>query len=175
MANYDMNELVRLAIDGYKGNVEKFSVKQSQDALREALIEANGGKTTLDYKALRHGQGQEVFAILEEIIPVLINEGLKGDEFFMDLVDYRNVAEGDLNNFVLDDSNLFVVAKAADGTQAIRRQRLGGVKELAVPTELRIVRIYEELNRILSGRVDFNTFINKNSRKQNTSLTYMRC
>jgi hypothetical protein len=161
MANFDMNELVRLAVDGYKGNVEKFSVKQSQDALREALIEANGGKTTLDYKALRHGQGQEVFAILEEIIPVLINEGLKGDEFFMDLVDYRNVAEGDMNNFVLEDSNLFVVAKAADGTQAIRRQRLGGVKELAIPTELRIVRIYEELNRILAGRVDFNTFINK--------------
>ena len=161
MANFDMNELVRLAVDGYKGNVEKFSVKQSQDALREALIEANGGKTTLDYKALRHGQGQEVFAILEEIIPVLINEGLKGDEFFMDLVDYRNVAEGDMNNFILEDSNLFVVAKAADGTQAIRRQRLGGVKELAIPTELRIVRIYEELNRILAGRVDFNTFINK--------------
>ena len=43
MANFDMNELVKLAVDGYKGNVEKFSVKQSQDVLREALIEANGG------------------------------------------------------------------------------------------------------------------------------------
>ena len=78
MANYDMNELVRLAVDGWKGNVEKFSVKQSQDALREALIEANGGKTTLDLKALRRGQGVEVFEIIEELIPVIINEGLVG-------------------------------------------------------------------------------------------------
>lgn len=161
MANFDMNELVRLAVDGYKGNVEKFSVKQSQDALREALVEANGGKTTLDYKALRHGQGAEVFAIIEELIPVMINEGLQGDEFFMNLVDYRNVAEGDQNNFLVEDKTLFTVAKAADGTQAIRRQRLGGVTETKIETTLRIVRIYEELNRILAGRVDFNTFVNK--------------
>lgn len=161
MANFDMNELVKLAVDGYNGNVEKFSVKQSQDALREALVEANNGKTVLDYKALRHGQGAEVFAIIEELIPVMINEGLKGDEYFMNLVDYRNVAEGDQNLFLTEDNTLFTVAKAADGTQAIRRQRLGGVKETKIETELRIVRIYEELNRILAGRVDFNTFVNK--------------
>ena len=161
MANFDMNELVKLAVDGYKGNVEKFSVKKSQDALREALIEANGGKTQLSYKALRHGQGMEVFAIIEELIPVLISEGLVGDEYFMNLVDYRNMAEGDQNNFLVEDNNLFVVARAADGTQAIRRQRLGGVSETKIDTEMHIVRIYEELNRILAGRVDFNTFVNK--------------
>ena len=161
MADINMNELVKLAVDGYKGNVEKFSVKQSQEALRQALIEANGGSTVLDYKALRNGKGAEVFAILEEIIPVLIAEELREDDFFMSMVDYRNVAEGDMNEFLVEDSNLFVVAKAADGTQAIRRQRLGGVNPITIPTELRIVRIYEELNRILAGRVDFNTFIGK--------------
>jgi len=161
MANFDMKELVKLAVDGYKGNVEKFSVKKSQDALREALIEANGGKTQLNYKALRHGQGTEVFAIIEELIPVMISEGLVGDEYFMNLVDYRNTAEGDQNLFLVEDNNLFTVARTADGTQAIRRQRLGGVSETKINTELHTVRIYEELNRILAGRVDFNTFVNK--------------
>ena len=161
MANFDMNELVKLAVDGYKGNVEKFSAKQSQDALREALIEANGGKTALDYKALRHGQGIEVFEILEELIPVLISEGLQGDEYFMNLVDYRNLAEGDTNLFLVEDNNLFTVSEVADGTQALRRQRLGGVSETPVETKMHMVRIYEELNRILAGRVDFNTFVNK--------------
>ena len=175
MSDFNMNELVKLAVDGYRGNVEKFSVKQSQEALRNALIEANGGSTTLDYKALRHGQGKEVFAILEELIPVMISEGLQGDEYFMNLVDYRNAAEGDAIEFVTEDSNLFVVSKAADGTQAIRRQRLGGSESVTIPTELHIVRIYEELNRILSGRVDFNTFVNKvaeSFRKQMLSEIY---
>ena len=161
MDKVNMNELVKLAVDGYKGNVEKFSVKQAEDALREALIEANGGKTTLDYKALRRGQGTEVFEIIEELIPVMISEGLVGDEYFMNLVDYRNLAEGDQNNFLVEDNNLFVVSKAADGTQAIRRQRIGGVSETKIDTELHVVRIYEELNRVLAGRVDFNTFVDK--------------
>ena len=161
MPNFDKNELVRLAVDGYNGNVEKFSVKQSQEAIRQALIEANGGDTKLDYKALRHGKGVEVFEIIEELIPVIINEGLVGDEFFMNMVDYRNLALGDQNLFITENNDLFVVAEAAEGTQAIRRQRLGGKNETKIETRLHLVRIYEELNRILAGRVDFNVFVNK--------------
>lgn len=77
------------------------------------------------------------------------------------MVDFRNVAEGDQNLFVVDDNYLFVVADTADGTQAVRRQRLGGQSETSIPTSMKTVRIYEELNRVLSGRVDFNYFINK--------------
>ena len=161
MANFDMNELIKVARDGYNGSVEKFSVKQSQDLIREALVEANGGKTTLDYKAMRRGQGKEVFAIIEELIPAIIHEGLVGDEYFMNLVDYRNVAEGDSPLFLVEDDNLFTVSRAANGTQAIRRQRLGGVTETQIETDLYVVKIYEELNRILAGRVDFNVFVNK--------------
>lgn len=53
------------------------------------------------------------------------------------------------------------MAEAAEGTQAIRRQRLGGVSEAYIPTTFKVVKIYEELNRVLSGQVDFNHFINK--------------
>ena len=52
----DMKEIVKLAIDAYKGHVEKYSVGQSQEALRQALVEANGGSTKLDYKAIRDGK-----------------------------------------------------------------------------------------------------------------------
>ena len=44
----EMKDIVKLAVDAYKGNVEKYSVRQSQDALRQALVEANDGKTTLN-------------------------------------------------------------------------------------------------------------------------------
>lgn len=63
--------------------------------------------------------------------------------------------------FLVEDSDLFYVAKIADGTQGVRRQRLGGYSEVTIPTTLRAVKIYEELNRVLSGRVDFNQFITK--------------
>ena len=157
----DMKEIVKLAVDAYKGNVEKYSTKQSQDVLRQALIDANGGSTKLDYKAIRDGKCSGLFTLIEEILSRTVVEGLQGDEYFNALVDFRNLAEGDQNVFVVEDNTLFVVSEAADGTQGIRRQRLGGAKETSIPTSLKAVRIYEELNRVLSGRVDFNYFINK--------------
>ena len=71
------------------------------------------------------------------------------------------MANGDKNVFVTDEGVLFVVADAADGTQAIRRQRLGAGIEVSIPTSYKVVRIYEELNRILANIVDFNYLIDK--------------
>lgn len=157
----EMKDIVKVAIDGYRGNVEKYTVGQSQELLHQALVDANGGSTKLDYKKIRDGKCQGLFALLEEILSKTVVEGLQGDEYFNALVDFRNVAEGDQNLFVVNDDNFFVVAEAAEGTQGIRRQRLGGVSETSIPTSLKFVRIYEELNRVLSNRVDFNVFINK--------------
>lgn len=166
----EMNDIVKLAVDAYKGNVEKYSVAQSQSALREALIEANNGKTSLDYRDIRDGKCNGLFALTEIILGATVVEGLQGDEYFNSLVDFRNVAEGDSPIFEVKDSDLFVVAEAADGTQGIRRQRLGGVSEATVPTTLKVVRIYEEMNRVLAGRVDFNEMINKVAESFNQQL-----
>lgn len=157
----EINDIVKLAVDGYKGTVEKYSVRESQDTIMQALIAANNGKTTLNYKDIRDGKCNGLFTLLEEILSRTVAEGLSQDDFFNAMVDFRNVAEGDSPVFVVEDNNLFVVSDAADGTQSVRRQRLGGSSEATIPTQLKMVRIYEELNRVLSGRVDFNHFINK--------------
>lgn len=155
----EKNEIVKLAVDAYHNRVEKYSQKQALDTLREALVEANNGSTKLDYKAIRDGKCHGLFALVEEILSATVVEGLQGDEFFNAMVDYRNVAEGDQNLFVVENAELFVVDEVADGTQGLRRQRLGRSTEVAIPTSMRMVRIYEELNRVLSGRVDFNHLI----------------
>ena len=79
----------------------------------------------------------------------------------MNYVDFRNMAEGDENLFLIEDNLLFEVAETADGTQGIRRQRLDGVNEKTLATSMKMIRIYEELNRVLAGRVDFNHMIGK--------------
>lgn len=155
----DMKDIVKIAVDAYHGNVEQYSVGQSMDLLRQALIDANGGSTTLNYKAIRDGKCTGLFALIEEILSRTVVEGLQEDDFFNAMVDFRNVALGDQNVFVVEDGNLFIVAEAADGTQGIRRQRLIGRTEVPIPTTLHVVKIYEELNRVLAGRVDFNHLI----------------
>lgn len=156
----NMNEIVKLAVDLYHNNVQKYSKGEANEALRQALIELNGGEK-LNYRTLRGEKKDKLFALIEEILDATVVEGLQSNDFFNALVDFRNVAEGDQNVFVTRDSNLFVVAEAADGTQGIRRQRLGGESEFTIPTSFKAVRIYEELNRVLAGRVDFSEMITK--------------
>lgn len=162
MENFEhFNDIVKLAVDSYRGTVEKYSDSDAKEALRKALVEANGGKTALDYRAIRDGRCKGLFSIIEEIITETVINDFQHDEFVNRLVDFRNYAAGDSPDFEVDDGNFFVVADTAPGTQGVRRQRLGGVKEFRIPTVTKTVRIYEELNRVLAGRVDFNVLIDK--------------
>ena len=157
----DRNNIVKLAVDAYHGRTEKYSQGESLEVLRKALVELNGGSTKLDFKAIRDGKCNGIFSIVEEILQNTVAEGLTTDDFFNALVDFRNLKLGDKNEFLVEDKNLFVVSKAADGTQGIRRQRISGLKNVTIETSTRAIKIYEELNRVLSGQVDFNRLIDK--------------
>ena len=74
----EMNDIVKLAIDAYHGNVEKYSVAQSMETLQKALVEANGGSTKLNYKNIRDGKCNGLFALIEEILSRTVVEGLQG-------------------------------------------------------------------------------------------------
>lgn len=155
----DKFNVIKLASDMIQNKVSaNFSdASKNSEALREALIEANGGSTEIDIKNFH--RGNECFEIIEEIIPLIINEGLTGNEFFFNLVDYRNVALGDEIDFWTTDKTELVVADATYGTSGIRRQRLGKKEKYNVKTQLKVVKVYEELKRLLAKRTEFNEFI----------------
>jgi len=156
----DNVNLVKLAIDAYRGRVAgNYSVDDSMKVLREALVELNGGSTKLDYRAIRDGKCNGLFAIVEEIITKTVVEGLPENCPLFDYVEMRNLKLGDTNLFKIKDNGTFVVADIAEGTQGVRRQRIFGGQTVAVETQLKAIKIYEELNRVLAGRVDFNELI----------------
>ena len=74
----EMNDIVKLAVDAYRGNVEKYSTNQSMDTLRQALVDLNGGSTTLDYKKIRDGECKGLFTLIETILSRTVVEGLQG-------------------------------------------------------------------------------------------------
>lgn len=157
-----MNDVIKLAVDMYKGHVAgNYSASDSKEVIRQALIEANGGSTTLDFRAVRDGQCNKLFALIEEIITKTVIEGLPDSCPLFNYVDLRNLAEGDTNVFEIEDDGLFFVAEIADGTQGLRRQRMVGGEELTIRTKLKGIKFYEELRRILAGRVDILKMIDK--------------
>ena len=161
----DRKDIVRLAMDNYHGTVQgNFSKEDTNDALRQALIDANNGKEYLDIRDVRDGKCSEVFAIIEEIVSNVKRELLTLDPVVSRLVEYRNVAFGDAIDIVVPDNQLFEVATIGGGSQAIRRQRLIPGESTRVPTSWKAIKIYEEIELILAGRVDFNEMINRVAR-----------
>ena len=154
-------DIVKLCVDIATGRpTAEYSADQANDVARKAIIEANNGKDYLDYRDVRDGKCSETFAIIEEVITRTINEGLTGNEFFMNLVDWRNLALGDTNEFILEDeSYLFYVDDVARGTQGLRRQRMSPGQVITVPTTSYGVKVYEELDRLLSGRASLSDAI----------------
>lgn len=155
--------IVRLATDIYNGTLNtKYSsgdINQDKEALRKELVEVNGGKTTVSYKEMRDNKA--LFQIMEVILEATILSGFKDNPFFDRFVQTANVKLGDQNSFYIPDNSLFIVSDAADGIRGIRRQRINKGQNVTVPTTLKKIQAYEELNRLLSGRMDIVEFLNK--------------
>lgn len=156
----DKANVIKLAIDATRNRVlGNYSKGDTSEALRQAFIEANNGSTEISVKSFR--RHPELYDIIEEIVPVIIQEGLNGDEFFMNFVDYRNEALGDDTRFWTEDNSLFLVSEIGHGNMSVRRQRLNIGGYVTVPKSLKAIKVFEELNRLLAGRVDFNTFVDR--------------
>ena len=156
----DNKTLVKLAKDIFKNKFqhEKFSANDANEVLKQAFITLNGGSTKLDYKSLRRN-GAEMFEILEEILQNTVLEGLPEDNFFENFCEYKNISLGDQNSFYAPDRTMLVISEIADGTSALRRQRLDVGTNVSITTSWKGIKIYEHLSRLLAGRVDFNEML----------------
>jgi len=164
----DKKEFMKVAVDAIRGKVEGYSSDQTNEALRSALLEMNGGSNKINVKTFYRGHA--LFDLVQELIPVMIETGLHEDNPLFNLIDYRNIALGDVNEFIVEGVNELVVSNVAKGIQGIRRQRLMGREAVRIETELRIVKVFEGLNRLLAGRIVFSDLVDAVSRAFNKQI-----
>ena len=147
-------EIVKLMLDYRHGNVQKYSNDEAREAIRAALIEANGGSTKLSLKNCR--KNTALFDVMSEYIDVYVSEGLSQNDWFNTLCESRNLAEGDSQEFVVKANSNLVVSDVARGVQAVRRQRIGERTTVNIKPTPHIIKCYEEMTRVLAGRADIN-------------------
>jgi hypothetical protein len=152
-------EILSVSIEAVKGRTGDFATaKQTSDNLVKAYIELNGGSTKISPKTFHRGNA--LFELVQELLPVIIEEGIQTETNpLFTLLEYRNLNDGDQAEFVIEGDANFVVATAANGIRDVRRQRIVGGETVSIPTELKIVRVYENLGRLLAGRIDFSKFV----------------
>lgn len=159
----DKNSIIKLGVDICKNQVNTEFASANKDeqikVFREALIEANGGSTKLNYKTMRNNV--ELFEIIESILEMNDIQGFEDNDFFEQFVEYKDLSLGDENYFYIGDNTLFTVNTTAEGIGNTLRQRINKGKHETIPTHLHTIEVYEELNRLLAGRIDIVEFVDK--------------
>jgi hypothetical protein len=160
-----MHEITKLAVDLYKGQVTNYSKEDAMDVLRRELIELNGGSDKITPKSFR--KNPELFEVLEEALDILIVEGLTDQ--FDDFVETVVLDWGDTKVFTLTENRLFDVGIVSDGTGDLRRDRTD-TGEITIKTQTMGVAVYEELHRLLAGRVDWAKLVDNVAKSYNNKL-----
>lgn len=109
-----MNEFTKLMIDTGRGNIVKYSVGEGSEAIRKHFFEVLGVKEDCTPKELRRAMRShkaEVFAIIEDVIDELLISGWNDNPFFRDMVEIKNLADGDRNEFYVPDDSVLTVSK----------------------------------------------------------------
>lgn len=156
----DIVKIVKTAIKN--GKIGNYSEENSSEAIRKAMLEANDGSTKINPKTFY--RGSKIFNLVQDILPVMINEGIAANKELAALIEYRNIAEGDVNEFILPAGTELVVRDTAAGILGVRRQKLAGGQTIAVETKPKYVKVYDDLTRFLSGRIDFNELVERVSK-----------
>lgn len=153
----NLTDLQKLSLDITRGKVEKYSMTEGSDVIREAILEACGMENGWDVYKFQQNK-YEVYRILSETITVAISE-LMIDKY-RDWVDFKDTALGDIAEFRVTNNDLFKVGLVADGTNQLRRQKLLQGK-LAMTGFPMGVKIYAEFLDFMMGKIDWQDLVSK--------------
>ncbi|WP_211749688.1 hypothetical protein [Paenibacillus sp. Marseille-Q4541] len=154
----DVKVIIELANDIVTGSLGSYSTNEANDKLREAMNKILGSENgKFNAKKLRRNK-LDLFEIIEEAVDQRVEADVR--ERFKAFVDYRSTAFGDKLEFIPKSTEFLSVSKIAGGTNNLRRQRIGKGEAYRIDTEWYGVKIYEELERFLSGQIDWVDLIN---------------
>lgn len=116
-----------------------------------------------DKKAVRRAfrdNGREWFDIIEDTIDVAVTTGLQENDWFNELVESRNIAYGDRQDFIIEDDNaLLSIAKAGTSHHDHILQRIAKGERKTIPTQLYVVKVGADINRYILGQEDWATLV----------------
>lgn len=159
-----MNDFTKLMIDTGKGSVEQYSVASGNEAIRKRFSTILGIEQGTKGKQLRKAMRKhkvEVYEIIEETLTSLISTGWGDNEFFQTLVEERNLEDGDQNSFYTVDDAVLTVSKFSGNHHDLDRVKLNMGEEYSIKTSWYGVKVFEEWERFMAGKIDWASFINK--------------
>lgn len=148
-------DLAKLSLDTFNGVSVKFNDVNGEEAIRNALVQSVGGEWS--YYNFMDNRGK-FFQVLTDVLSLPVQQTIEG--MFDGLVDFETIALGDKKVFNVENVDLFKVATIASGNLDIRRQRIYS-KQIEVATAKLGVKIYEDFDRFVAGRINWASLIDR--------------
>lgn len=159
-------EFNSLMMDASNGIYEKYSKEDTQTILRNQFDKIMGinfkSATNMKRRQAWRDHNKEIASLIEDVIADKMNSGWNSaNARFMEYVDERNIAEGDANEFYVEDNSLLTVSKFAGNHHDLLRQSVKPGKAFSIDTSFYGVKVYTDFVLFQTGRVDFAALVDK--------------
>ena len=157
-------EVKNLMFDLYKGELSEGITKaEAESKIREVSLKIFGltkDSSKRDRKRAYAENGRQFFDVIEEITDFTVSTGLKENEWFTQLVNYKNLADGDENLFYNEHEEVILsVARMGKRHHDTMLQRLPEGKTYSVETDLYGAAVGADIDRYLLGQEDWTKLI----------------
>ena len=135
-SNHDFNDFNKLMFETALGK-EQVSKKEANDKIREVFnevlgIDANASRKEIRKAIRRHRV--DIFEVTEELVPSLLRTGWQENPVFDEYVEYKTMADGDMNEYYVEDEVILTVSELSGNHHDLIRQRLGAGQTFSVKT-----------------------------------------
>ena len=157
-------EVKNLMFDLYKGELSDGITKaEAENKIREVSLKIFGltkDASKRDRKRAYAEHGRQFFDVIEEITDFTVSTGLKENEWFTALVNYKNMADGDENLFYNEHEEVILsIARMGKRHHDTMLQRLPEGSTYSVETDLYGAAVGADIDRYLMGQEDWTKLV----------------
>lgn len=158
------DEVKNLMFDLYHNELaDGMTKREAEDKLRtlsKKIFCLGENPSKRDLQRAYRDYGRQYFDIIEEVVDFTVTTGLKENEWFMALVNYKNLNDGDENLFVNDgDEIILSIARMGKRHHDTMLQRLGAKKTYSLETDLYGAAVGADIDRYLLGQEDWTKLV----------------
>lgn len=165
--NYDnMVEFNSLLMDASHNVYSKYTKEETGKIIRAQFDKILGinfkEATSMKRRQAWRAHKVEIAQLIEDVIVDKMNSGwTAANARFMDFVREINIAEGDKNEFFVDDNSLLTVSKFAGNHHDIVRQKVTPGKAFQIDTSWYVIKVYADYEAFQLGRIDFAGMVDR--------------
>lgn len=162
----NMLQFNEIALDASHGVFNKYSKEETNTIIRNQFNKILG----LDFKLASpmkrrqawRDHGREIASLIEDVIlDRMVSGWNSANARFMEYVEEINIADGDKNEFYVEDNSLLQVSKFAGNHHDVIRQAVKPGKAFQVDTSWYVIKVYVDYELFMLGKIDFTALVDR--------------